>query len=121
MANVTKNPIFRDEDAARAHLEKLRWLAGILCVHCRAYGDAISSEILRSSLLAPPIGGEGETTQSDETVLGKEERKRINYRRIGGARSNARNEGAPPFREGRAARVVSRTPLAAQSAIGGGL
>ena len=43
MADITKNPIFHDEDAARTHLERLRWPNGVLCVHCGAYGDAIST------------------------------------------------------------------------------
>ena len=28
------NPIFHDEDAARAHLESVRWPEGPVCVHC---------------------------------------------------------------------------------------
>ena len=43
MADITKNPIFTDEAAARAHLEALRWPSGIVCLHCGAYGDAISA------------------------------------------------------------------------------
>lgn len=43
MADITKNPIFTDEAAARAHLENLRWPQGIVCLHCGAYGDAISA------------------------------------------------------------------------------
>lgn len=43
MADITKNPIFTDEAVARAHLEALRWPQGIVCVHCGAYGDAISA------------------------------------------------------------------------------
>ena len=43
MADITKNPIFTDEAAARAHLEKLRWPQGVLCVHCGAFGDSISA------------------------------------------------------------------------------
>lgn len=43
MADITKNPIFHDEEAARAHLEKLRWPGGILCIHCGAFGDQISA------------------------------------------------------------------------------
>jgi hypothetical protein len=43
MADITKNPIFTDEAAARAHLEALRWPNGIVCLHCGAYGDAISA------------------------------------------------------------------------------
>ena len=163
MADITKNPIFHDEDAARTHLERLRWPNGVLCVHCGAYGDAISTvqktgtrrkeategkrhkparagryyckqcegtftvtvgtimadshvplnkwlyathvllsskkgysahqlhrtigvsyktawymnhrirEILRSGFLAPPMGGAGKTTESDETFIGKQE------------------------------------------------
>jgi transposase-like protein len=42
MTDITKNPIFTDEVAARAHLERLRWPNGVLCVHCGAFGDAIS-------------------------------------------------------------------------------
>ncbi len=43
MTSIPKNPIFNDEDAARAHLEKLRWPQGVVCVHCGAFGDAISA------------------------------------------------------------------------------
>lgn len=28
------DPIFTDDDAARAHLEKLRWADGVYCPHC---------------------------------------------------------------------------------------
>ena len=42
MTDITKNPIFTDEAAARAHLEHIRWPQGVICVHCGAYGDAIS-------------------------------------------------------------------------------
>jgi transposase-like protein len=42
MTAIPNNPIFNDEDAARAHLERLRWPNGVLCVHCGAFGDAIS-------------------------------------------------------------------------------
>ena len=42
MTTIPNNPIFNDEDAARAHLERLRWPQGVLCVHCGAFGDAIS-------------------------------------------------------------------------------
>ena len=34
-ANLT-DPIFNDEDAARAHLEGLRWATGVFCPHCGA-------------------------------------------------------------------------------------
>lgn len=33
--NLT-NPIFHDEDAARAHLEDVRWPNGPCCVHCKS-------------------------------------------------------------------------------------
>lgn len=40
MANATlSNPIFHDEDAARAHFEKLRWPEGRTCPHCGVVGD----------------------------------------------------------------------------------
>jgi transposase-like protein len=42
MTSIPKNPIFNDDDAARAHLEKLRWPEGVICVHCGAFGEAIS-------------------------------------------------------------------------------
>ena len=28
------DPIFNDEDAARAHLESIRWANGVYCPHC---------------------------------------------------------------------------------------
>ena len=44
MTVIPNNPIFNDEDAARAHLERLRWPNGVReCVHCGAFGDAIST------------------------------------------------------------------------------
>jgi transposase-like protein len=43
MASRPKHPIFNDEEAARAHLERLRWPNGVVCVHCGAYGDYIST------------------------------------------------------------------------------
>lgn len=42
MTSIPNNPIFHDEEAARSHLERLRWPEGVLCVHCGAFGDAIS-------------------------------------------------------------------------------
>jgi transposase-like protein len=40
MANATlSDPIFHDEDAARAHFEKLRWPEGRSCPHCGVVGD----------------------------------------------------------------------------------
>ena len=35
MTNLT-DPMFHDDDAARAHLEKLRWPNGPTCPHCGA-------------------------------------------------------------------------------------
>lgn len=37
MANDLTNPIFHDEEAARAHLEGLRWPNGAFCPHCGAF------------------------------------------------------------------------------------
>lgn len=42
MTDITNNPIYTDETAARAYLERLRWPGGILCVHCGAYGQDIA-------------------------------------------------------------------------------
>jgi transposase-like protein len=42
MTDITGNPIYTDEAAARAYLERLRWPGGILCVHCGSYGDDIA-------------------------------------------------------------------------------
>ena len=39
MTDITNNPIFTDEAAARRFLEELRWPEGVLCVHCGAFGD----------------------------------------------------------------------------------
>jgi len=38
-ANHT-NPIFHDEDAARAHFEALRWPNGRACFHCGVVGES---------------------------------------------------------------------------------
>ena len=35
------NPIYHNEDAARAHLEKTRWPDGPVCPHCGAIGEQI--------------------------------------------------------------------------------
>lgn len=40
MSSATlSDPIFHDEDAARAHFEKLRWPDGRACPHCGVIGD----------------------------------------------------------------------------------
>src|SRR5450631_1151913 len=57
MTSIPNNPIFHDEEAARAHLERLRWPEGVLCVHCGAFGDAISKvekTDTRRKAAAPP-------------------------------------------------------------------
>ena len=36
------DPIYHDENAARAHFERLRWADGVpVCFHCGAIGDAV--------------------------------------------------------------------------------
>ena len=42
MTDITKNPIYTDETAARRFLEELRWPEGVLCVHCGGFGDDIA-------------------------------------------------------------------------------
>ena len=37
-----RNPIYHDEDAARAHLESLLWVEGPTCPRCQVYGDRIT-------------------------------------------------------------------------------
>lgn len=39
MANLT-NPIFHNEDAARAHFEAIRWAGGRSCPHCGTIGNS---------------------------------------------------------------------------------
>lgn len=39
MTNLT-DPIYTNEDAARAHFEALRWPAGRVCPHCRTVGNS---------------------------------------------------------------------------------
>src|SRR5262245_44230356 len=41
MTDVTKNPIFHDEDAARAYLESVIWPDGVTCPHCGVTGPQI--------------------------------------------------------------------------------
>jgi len=41
MSDIT-NPIFHDEDLARAHIEKLRWPDGVVCPHCGAPKELIA-------------------------------------------------------------------------------
>jgi transposase-like protein len=38
------NPMFNDEDAARAHLESIRWPDGPICPHCGVIGNAVKLE-----------------------------------------------------------------------------
>src|ERR1700689_2121786 len=37
-----ENPIYRDDNAARKHLESLRWLNGPICPHCGVVGNAVA-------------------------------------------------------------------------------
>ena len=39
-ASTLSDPIFHDEDAARAHFEALRWPDGAVCPHCGVVGEA---------------------------------------------------------------------------------
>ena len=58
MADITKNPIFRDETAARRFLKELRWPQGVQCAHCGAFGDDISKvEIRGTHTVKNPKGG----------------------------------------------------------------
>ncbi len=43
MTDVTKNPIFHDEDAARAYLESVLWPDGVTCPHCGVIGAQITA------------------------------------------------------------------------------
>ncbi|MDX1486166.1 MAG: IS1595 family transposase, partial [Alphaproteobacteria bacterium] len=38
MTSILNNPIFQDAEAAREHLESLRWPDGPVCPHCGNYG-----------------------------------------------------------------------------------
>lgn len=38
--SVIDNPIFHDDDAAREHLESLRWANGVVCPHCGVIGNS---------------------------------------------------------------------------------
>ena len=38
--DVTTEPMFNDDEVARAHFEKLRWPQGVVCFHCGVIGDA---------------------------------------------------------------------------------
>jgi transposase-like protein len=40
--NDLTNPIFKDPDAARAHLEQLRWPFGPVCPHCSASAEHVA-------------------------------------------------------------------------------
>lgn len=43
VAAPLSDPIFHDEDAARAHFEALRWSGGVpVCFHCGAIGEAVA-------------------------------------------------------------------------------
>jgi hypothetical protein len=53
MADITTIPIFIDAAAARAHVEGIGWPNGVLCVHCGAYGDAISQVQKRARAARP--------------------------------------------------------------------
>lgn len=38
--SILETPCFQNEDAAREHLEKLRWANGVVCPHCGSVGNA---------------------------------------------------------------------------------
>ncbi len=38
--DITTEPMFNDDEVARAHFEKLRWPLGVVCFHCGVVGDA---------------------------------------------------------------------------------
>ena len=44
-----RNPIFHDEDAARAHLESVLWPQGPVCPHCGVMGDRITKLMGKST------------------------------------------------------------------------
>ncbi|MCH8097660.1 MAG: IS1595 family transposase [Proteobacteria bacterium] len=44
------NPIYQHEDAARAHLEEIRWPNGVVCPHC---GETENSRPLRGKSMGP--------------------------------------------------------------------
>ena len=46
------NPIFRDDNAARAYMEAQRWADGVVCPHCGVMGS-VASINLRSSFPFP--------------------------------------------------------------------
>lgn len=48
------DPIFHDEDAARAHFEKLRWPEGRTCPHCGVAGDD-QSTLLKGKSTRPGL------------------------------------------------------------------
>lgn len=56
MTDVTNNPIFSDEDAARQHLESVLWPDGVTCPHCGVIRDgitAVNTTTTRKKPLAP--------------------------------------------------------------------
>lgn len=42
--SILDNPIFHNDDAAREHLEALRWANGVVCPHCGVIGNAKKME-----------------------------------------------------------------------------
>jgi transposase-like protein len=57
MTDVTSNPIYTDDDAARAFLEELRWPEGVICIHCGGFGDAIAPVENTGKRTKPPVAG----------------------------------------------------------------
>jgi len=57
LTDITKEPMFTDEDAARAYIERLRWPEGVLCVHCGAFGDDIAPVQNTGKRTKPPVEG----------------------------------------------------------------
>ena len=57
MADITTNPIFTGEAAARTHLEALRRPQGIVCLRCGAYGDTISAVQKTTKRRKPTVEG----------------------------------------------------------------
>lgn len=57
MTDITKNPIFTDEAAARRFLEELRWPKGVICVHCGGFGDAVAAVQITGKPIKPVKAG----------------------------------------------------------------
>lgn len=65
--NLT-NPIFNNEDAAREHLESLRWASGISCPHCGGLEKIKPVKMMNKAIPAKPATAKRPATEAKPAV-----------------------------------------------------